>query len=655
MQIKSTAGSRIFLTAVMAWLFLTLAPLPSSSSPNSSRITPHQKPIEQQRDWFIQAKKAIAKDKIGEFTRLREKLEDYPLVPYLDIWLIRKNLSDTDARKIENTLMQYADIPESHDLRLAWIRHLADEKRWTAAWREFEKLKSGKGLLIDFQLQALWKLNRKDEAAKLLGEQWIRGKKIRPEESAGFAYWRKLGHPSDTDIWQRISNQMRRGKTGGARRSAVYLNKHDKIWFERWLEMRKHPEKVLRSWKWSTTGKPAEDILIDGLRRLGRKDVRLSWSLLKKNKSRLHDKAYNRLQRYLALHAARRHLPEARKWLADIQTGYRNKEVWQWQTRMYLIHNEWRPALATIRAMPAALRDSSRWSYWKARSLSQLGKKKPAEALFAKLAKERGFYSFLSAERLGLPFVFAARDYEVSQQEIHNLSLRPGIRRAFEWLQLLELNKASREWHASLSPATENEWRAAARLAHHWKWHNQAIIAAYKGMMPDFLLLRFPLQYEKHVLTAAKRTGLPPSWILAIIRQESAFNAHARSRSGALGLMQLMPPTGREVARQQKIKLRSKNQLLDPKLNIRLGSTYLATMLNRFEGRLSLAAAAYNAGPRRVNEWLQKNAGKIDAEAWIEAIPFSETRRYVQQVLAFSIVYDWKLKTPEERKLASLL
>jgi len=102
MQFRATVGSRILPVAVMAWLFLTLTPLPSfSTSPDQSRTTQNQKPIEQQRDWFKQAKRALTKDKIEKFAHLRKKLEDYPLAPYLDIWMIRKNLADTDARKIE--------------------------------------------------------------------------------------------------------------------------------------------------------------------------------------------------------------------------------------------------------------------------------------------------------------------------------------------------------------------------------------------------------------------------------------------------------------------------------------------------------------------------------------------------------------------------
>jgi soluble lytic murein transglycosylase len=642
----------------MIWLAFLLTPFQAFSSPSAHHtVSRHERQplLERQRAWFKQAREALKRNDIKQVTGLREKLNDYPLAPYLDIWLIRKNLAGTEDKEIETTLARYADIPESHDLRMAWIRHLAGENRWASVWREFNKLKSGKGSLFGIQLQALWHQDRKNEAAAILGEHWLKGKTLKRKWKVIFAHWRRLGHPTQDEVWQRIRTQMRHGRVRSARATSAYLNKRNRVWFGRWLEMRRHPEKTLRTWKWSTAGNPSGFILSDGLKRLSRKDAAVAWKLLKRHKSRLPHEDYLALQRYLAIRASKQHLPEAGKWLAEIPSQYRNREVMEWQTRTYLLHGRWRKALATIEAMPASLQKLSRWRYWKARSLTRLGKHERAEIIFAELARDRGFYSFLSAERLGQPFVFSARNYEVPAHDINALASRPGIQRAYEWLQLLELNKAVREWHVALSSATEKEWRAAATLAFEWKWHDQAILAAYKGMMPDFLRLRFPLQYKEYVMSAARQTGLPPSWILAIIRQESAFNVHARSRSGALGLMQIMPPTGRQVARQQKIRLRSKKDLLEPELNIRLGSLYLANMLERFHGRLSLASAAYNAGPHRVERWLPERLDDMDSEAWIEAIPFDETRRYVQQVLAFTIVYDWKLELPGKHKLASLL
>ena len=156
-------------------------------------------------------------------------------------------------------------------------------------------------------------------------------------------------------------------------------------------------------------------------------------------------------------------------------------------------------------------------------------------------------------------------------------------------------------------------------------------------------------QYPKDGLPkGAKLASIDKAAIYAIARQESHFDADAVSRSGARGLMQLMPGTAKEVAKQVGVKYSSK-RLADPAYNALLGSTYLATQLKRYDGSLVLAAAAYNAGGGNVNKWLKvfgdPRKSNIDAVAWIETIPFTETRKYVQRVMGNYMVYRARLGT----------
>ena len=133
--------------------------------------------------------------------------------------------------------------------------------------------------------------------------------------------------------------------------------------------------------------------------------------------------------------------------------------------------------------------------------------------------------------------------------------------------------------------------------------------------------------------------GVPePALLLALARQESLFDPEATSPAGALGLMQLMPGTAAAVAREQGLKISRNALLTDPALNVRLGASYLQRQLDRFAGEAALALAAYNAGPRRVAQWLEANGDPRSADRyrlidWIELIPFNETRNYVQRVL----------------------
>ena len=126
-----------------------------------------------------------------------------------------------------------------------------------------------------------------------------------------------------------------------------------------------------------------------------------------------------------------------------------------------------------------------------------------------------------------------------------------------------------------------------------------------------------------------------------------------RSRAGAIGLMQLMPATGRQVAQEIKLAYSGLDTLTDPNHNIRLGTSYLGSMVERYDGNHVPATAAYNAGPHRVDRWLPQS-GVVDARVWIENIPFNETRKYVRRVLAAETIFHWRL-TGEVRRLSDEL
>jgi soluble lytic murein transglycosylase len=153
-----------------------------------------------------------------------------------------------------------------------------------------------------------------------------------------------------------------------------------------------------------------------------------------------------------------------------------------------------------------------------------------------------------------------------------------------------------------------------------------------------FWQMLFPLPYKDDVFINARERGLDPFDVAALIRQESEFNPSAKSRANAYGLMQLMPATGRMVGRQQGMGLVSTGLLLNPGVSIRLGTEYLRQQLSSWDGDLFRTLAAYNAGPGRVREWLAWSNYREPAE-FVESIPFTETREYIQAVLRNADIY----------------
>ncbi|MDD5544683.1 MAG: transglycosylase SLT domain-containing protein [Acidobacteriia bacterium] len=160
--------------------------------------------------------------------------------------------------------------------------------------------------------------------------------------------------------------------------------------------------------------------------------------------------------------------------------------------------------------------------------------------------------------------------------------------------------------------------------------------AAMDQLPPEYWRNLFPLPYWSTLRSEAARHGVDPYLIAALIRQESSFNPEAHSPANALGLMQLLPSEARKYARQEHVTRWQRSKVFDPEINIQLGVAYFRDTLDRFNGRVEAALAAYNAGDNRVDVWLSEQASNPesgDPMVFTESIPFTETREYVQIVL----------------------
>ncbi|MFY0542948.1 lytic transglycosylase domain-containing protein [Brevibacillus sp. H7] len=157
----------------------------------------------------------------------------------------------------------------------------------------------------------------------------------------------------------------------------------------------------------------------------------------------------------------------------------------------------------------------------------------------------------------------------------------------------------------------------------------------------------YPIKYQEEIMEASRRFQVDPYLVLAIIRSESAFRSDRVSKKGAVGLMQIMPDTAAWIVSQADFQPSTANYLVDPKMNIRIGTWYLSFLLTKFNGNYVKAIAAYNAGPGKVNTWLIQDQWNGTRER-IEDIPIGETRHYLQRVLyyhdRYKKIYDHQLR-----------
>lgn len=158
----------------------------------------------------------------------------------------------------------------------------------------------------------------------------------------------------------------------------------------------------------------------------------------------------------------------------------------------------------------------------------------------------------------------------------------------------------------------------------------------------EYLAWIFPSRFKKEMTKWSASRGLDPLWVQSLIRQESAFQPRAVSRSNALGLMQLIPSTAQEVARDlKKTKLTIPESVFDPDTNIEMGTHYVKKMLSQFGGQLPFALAAYNAGPTRLKRWMDSNGTQIiEDDIWVDELPWSETSFYVKSILRNILIFE---------------
>lgn len=290
----------------------------------------------------------------------------------------------------------------------------------------------------------------------------------------------------------------------------------------------------------------------------------------------------------------------------------------------------------------------ARAAYWAGRAAKEMNAAEAAQSWFKDAARfQTVFYGQLAGAELGI------------EQSLPNAAPPVITAEDVSMFNALELVQAARLFHeAGMRNEASNFIQAFVKHEKTPKAYRfGAELAADMGHYHDALRIAKEATKEGMFLTAQSypvitdRLGhVSVEWALvhALIRQESMFDQNAQSPVGALGLMQLMPATARETARKISVAYQPGWLTARPDYNIRLGSKYLSDMLARFDGSYPMAIAAYNAGPGRVNQWVEDygdpRTGQVDLIDWIEMMPIYETRNYVQRVMESVYVYRLRLK-----------
>jgi soluble lytic murein transglycosylase len=597
--------------------------------------------IEHQRDIFREASKALEGNQLTHFSGLLQQLNDYPVKAYLEYDALHKRLQHAKIDEVKAFLDQHKDYPFAFALRGKWLSVLAARQDWQNYLLFFDNRNNTRLKCIAFK--ARLQLGMLDNIEQDIEKVWLRGYSQPNECDSPFSYF--LNHHSQVEriVWLRIEKAFQARRPALAKYLGSKLGKTDQLVVARWYEAHQRPEKSLASLANADDTEINRKIITHTIIRLARKNslsARSTWLDLAE-KFTFTQNQRNSISRRIALSSAHQRVAIAGDLLDDLPDDLKNDQAYLLLARIHLKQQNWTGLIKTIGRMPSHLLEENEWQYWLARAFESLGNTAQSEPVFMALAVKPSYYGFLAADRMQQPYKIVQEDAsaEAALNEDALLSENKHMLRARELFFLNRLTDANREWFQALRHLDSPAIKQAAALASSWKWYDRAIRTVARTKHRSDYSLRFPMPYREKVMTHAVAKQLDPSIIYGVMRRESLFDPLAKSRVGALGLMQLMPATARSVAKGLGLKKPGQADILKVDNNINFGTQYFRTVLNRFGNNVSLAAAAYNAGPFNVKRWLP-SADTLPADLWVEIVPYKETRNYVQGVLAYATVFD---------------
>lgn len=338
--------------------------------------------------------------------------------------------------------------------------------------------------------------------------------------------------------------------------------------------------------------------------------------------------------------ASKRHNSGMATWIAGLAS---------WRLKKFKI-------AASYFAKLGSSQNSDKWlvaagAYWSARAYLKIGNTLKAQEMYKLAARHKyTFYGILAAYQIGqkLDFSFNQNLYITdfnSPTYLDEILQSPALRRAAVLMELKQNDLASQEIIYAYSNFTPVQKEAAILMAHQKGMHSLVIALSRQPDFDEILSYR----YEKEIYPLPEWSQqdnwqIDKALLLALIRQESAFKHDASSRTGAKGLMQLMPATASYISGDKTLK-RNKDKLYNPDFNLRLGQKYVTYLLTKpfIEGNLFFMLTAYNAGPGNLVKWQKNSRYQNDPLLYIEVIPSAETRIYLERVLANYWIYNIRL------------
>lgn len=593
------------------------------------------------RALFLQAEVALRKRNDAAYFQLADQLKEYPLYPYLQYQWLRKNLKR--ERQVKHFLQEYESSRYARLLKRKWLYHLAKKKQWQT-FLEYYTASSDTSLNCYYH-RAQFNAGDKQQALNGAAKLWAVGKSQPKACDPLFAQLKKSELFDQELIWQRFDEALKSNKTSLAKYVKKLMTPADQKTADLWLKLHRDPERHLPELLDRTTTAQSPQMFTHAINRFTNRDLCQAIASWDKNKSlfAIDKKFVDKLEKRLAFKLAHKNQSGAYERLGQLNDSDDSSKARR--IRVALYEQNWPRVITAIEDLSSEDQKLEKWQYWLARAYQETGRPIQADELLSELSGKRDFYGYLAADRLNRLYQLSHNPTDVSAQELAAIKDHVEFRVAYEFMTLGRDNDAKLQWWHALRQLDKSKYPAAAKLAQQWQWDEIAIFTIAKVKQWDDIEMRFPLSYYDKIHENAAEQNLNPVILFGLVRRESAFNKNAHSPVGARGLMQIMPNTGKQIAKDLNVRWSGKKELFDPVTNLKYGSFYYQKLLNQFDGHYALALAAYNAGPNRVKKWLPDES--IPADIWIETIPYRETRDYVTSVLVYAMIYQQRIQSNE--------
>lgn len=542
-----------------------------------------------------------------------------------------------DVTGIENFLLKYHGTIYAEKLRAKYLQYLVrlqDTHHFIAAYQSTNDLE-----LRCYYLNAQLKEGNKDFAYSRANALWHNEPTVPSRCITLFKTWIADVPLSEDALFERFYLMMSAEQWSQLPELEQFMNNEQRAIARYWLNVFLNPSSIEPDKL--PQKKFARLIALTTMHRLADKHIEIVeelWKIWSKQYQYSNDEI-NSLVGKIVVHHAMHGDKITERWVKELRPGKMSAHVYEWRVRAALMQKNWPLVQREVLAMPIELKAQACWSYWLARAYDHQGQHQQAKSLLQIVGKFDDFYAFMAQKYLGQP-VYLHRHkmppplknnffpYTNELQYVHDLKTQNKLSEA----QLLSTYLESQ--------CTDEQKLFMAKTYYAWNWYNQSMQILMHSAYKNILELEYPLGFSSIVNEHAKTRTLPPALVYAIMRQESRFQADAHSTAGAIGLMQLMPRTAQMTAKRQNLII-SDHDLINPDVNIFLGTAYLQQLLQRFQDPV-LACAAYNAGERVVSQWQQQHDTK-DWVIWIETLPWSETRGYLKNVMKNYLIYQYQL------------